>query len=194
MPAPLFFQAADLLLFQHRSRTNPYYNKKSLADQNYAAQIKELIFEKTVCWGELVEQQLPRKRYGYIKHRVWTQGTHLRRYSWGHFFLSDLRDKAFYFTLGVDSGETEDAKAWAADGVAPTPALILKIDGHFAKGGTLTLEQHMNQLQTVLDAARWHRIGYDELSAYTWPRLVAETTAFMERYEGDLRRIMIAVT
>jgi hypothetical protein len=36
---------------------------------------------------------------------------------------------------------------------------------------------------------QWRRIGTDELHAYNWPRLVAETVAFIEQHEQDLRRI-----
>lgn len=196
MPAPPFFQAADLLAYQHRLQTNPHYDSTNLADQRYAAHLKAGIFEKTAYWGQQVERRLPRGRYEYIMRRTWTQGTHFRKYSWGRFIMLGSPDKAFYFTLGVDSGETEDAQRMTAEGLAPEgPALVLKLDGHFASDGSLTQAQYAAgaALRRALPlTARWHCIGPQELSSYSWPRLLTETVAFIEQHEGDLRRIMAA--
>ncbi|MBG8553992.1 hypothetical protein [Hymenobacter guriensis] len=196
MPAPLFFQAADLLAFQRRLQTNPHYDATNPADKQYAEQLKAGIFEKTAYWGQQVERRLSRGRYEYVMRRTWTQGTHFRKYSWARFFLLGTPDKAFYFTLGVDSGETDDARRLAAEGLAPAgPALIVKLDGHFASDGTLTNAQYAEGeavRQTLPLAARWWRIGPEQSNDYDWEQLVAETVAFMQQHEADLRRIMEA--
>lgn len=196
MPAPSFFQSADLLTFQRRLQSNPHYDNTSPADQRYAAQLKAGIFEKTAYWGQQVERRLPRGRYEYVMRQTWTQGTHFRKYSWGRFFLLGEPDKAFYFTFGVDSGQTEDAQNLADAGLVPAgPALILKLDGHFASDGTLTQTQYEagEALRQELPLpTRWLRIGPEQLEEYSWSRLLTETVAFIGQHQDDLRRIMAA--
>ena len=196
MPTPAFFQAADLLTFQRRLQSNPHYDNTSRTDQQFATKLKAGIFEKTAYWGQQVERRLPRNRYEYIMRRTWTQGTHFRKYSWGRFVLLGSPDKACYFTLGVESGQTEDAQRLAAAGLVPAgPALILKLDGHFASDGTLTKAQYTagEALRQELPlAARWKRVGSEQLSEYSWPRLLSETVAFIAQHENDLGRIMAA--
>ncbi|GAA4355980.1 hypothetical protein GCM10023185_19340 [Hymenobacter saemangeumensis] len=196
MPAPPFFQAADLLAYQHRLQTNPHYDSANPADQRYAAQLKQGIFEKTAYWGQQVARRLPRGRYEYLMRQTWTQGTHFRKYSWGRFLPLGAPDKAFYFTLGVDLGQTEDAQRLSAAGLVPAgPALILKLDGHFAKDSSLTPAQYAAGealRQTLPLDARWRRIGPGDLSDYSWPRLLTETVAFIEQYGDDLTRLLAA--
>ncbi|GGG35503.1 hypothetical protein [Hymenobacter glacieicola] len=196
MPAPLFFQPVDLLAFQRRLQTNPHYNATNPADKRYAEQLKAGVFEKTAYWGQQVERRLSPGRYEYVMRQTWTQGTHFRKYSWARFFLLGTPDKAFYFTLGIDSGETDDARRLAAEELAPPgPALIVKLDGHFASDGTLTTAQYAAGealRQTLPLAARWWRIGPEQLHDYDWSRLLTETMRFVQQYEGDLLRIMEA--
>jgi hypothetical protein len=200
MPAPLFFKAADLLAYQRRLQSNPQYDKTSYADERFVERLKEGIFEKTAYWCEQVDRRLPQRRYEYVMTQTWIQGTHFRKYSWGRFFLRGERpgelDKAFYFTFGVDSGETEDAKSLADAGLIPAgPALILKLDGHSASDSRLTKAQYMvgEVLRQELPLkVRWLRISPEQLEEYTWPRLFKETVAFIEQHEADLRRIMAA--
>lgn len=196
MPAPPFFQPADLLDYQRRLQSNPHYDNTNRADQQFADQLKAGIFEKTAYWGQQVVRRLPRGRYEYVMRQTWTQGTHFRKYSWGRFFLLGEPDKAFYFTFGVDSGHTEDVKSLFEAGLVPAgPALILKLDGHFASDGTLTQAQYAagEALRQELPlTARWLRIGPEQLGEYNWPRLLTETVAFITHHEDDLRRIMAA--
>lgn len=196
MPAPTFFQAADLLAYHNRLQSNPYYDSNNDAEKPFVTQLVEGIFDKTQYWVQQVERRLPRNRYEYIMRRTWTQGTHFRKYSWGRFILLGSPDKAFYFTLGVDSGHTEDAQSLVAAGLVPAgPALILKLDGHFASDGTLTQAQYAagEALRQELPlTTRWQRIGPEQLGEYSWAKLLTETVAFIGQHEDDLRRIMAA--
>jgi hypothetical protein len=125
MPISRFFQATDLLAFGERLRQHPQYDAADPTDQLFAEQLVLSIFDKTKYWGEQVRDRLPRGQYDYEMRRTWQQGTHFRRYSWARLYLRGRRDKAFYFTLGVDSGETADAHLLAAAELVPAgPALI----------------------------------------------------------------------
>ena len=158
MPAPTFFQAADLLAYHNRLQSNPYYDSNNDAEKPFVTQLVEGIFDKTQYWVQ--------------------------------------QDKAFYFTLGVDSGHTEDAQSLVAAGLVPAgPALILKLDGHFASDGTLTQAQYAagEALRQELPlTTRWQRIGPEQLGEYSWAKLLTETVAFIGQHEDDLRRIMAA--
>jgi hypothetical protein len=191
---PLFFKAADLLAYQRRLQNNPHYDNTSYTDQRFVDRLQTGIFEKTAYWCKQVDRRLPLRRYEYVMHQTWVQGTHFRKYSWGRFFLRGELDKAFYFTLGVDSGQTKDSQDLVTAGLVPAgPALILKLDGHSASDSKLTKAQYVagEVLRQKLPlTARWLRISPEQLEEYNWPRLFKETVAFIGQHEADLRRIM----
>lgn len=192
MPPPAFFRPVDLRLFQQRIRTTPRYTSQLEADRQIAGRLKAGIFVPTAYWVKQVASRLPFPVHQVVRQQ-WEQGHYFRRYSWGRLFLADYQDKEFYITLGVDSGETERVQALVAQGLVPAgPALILKVDVHTARDSNLSPEARRTGRALVNElplASRWRRIGLNELTAYSWSRLIQESVAFITEHEPVLRQL-----
>jgi hypothetical protein len=191
--SPPFFRPADLQAFQHRLHTNPHYN--SQVDHQIAHHLKSSIFAPTAYWVKQVANRLPFP-VNHVVRQQWEQGHYFRRYSWGRLFLPDYPDKGFYITLGVDSGETERVQALVSQHLVPAgPALILKVDVHTAPNSNLSPEARQVGHYLVDELplpSRWRRIGLEELTAYSWPRLIQESVDFITQHEPILHQLWAA--
>lgn len=188
--SPPFFRTADLDAFQQRLQTNPKYNPE--ADTQIATQLKSGIFAPTTYWVKQVVNRLPFSTHHVVRQQ-WEQGHYFRRYSWGRIFLQGYPDKGFYITLGVDSGETERVQALIAQRLVPAgPALLLKVDVHTADDSVLSPEARQTGRILVDElplSSRWRRIGLDELTSYSWPRLLQESVDFLAQHESVLHQL-----
>lgn len=179
--------------FQQRLQANPHYNTLDPIDRAFGQQLKANIFAKTRYWVEQVKDALPAGLYRKKVEERWQQRHRFRKYSWGRFFLADYPDEGFYITLGVDSGETGRAHSLTRHEQVPAgPSLILKIDMHGPTGSLPAPRRYADRLALFAHLplqTRWRRIGPEALATYTWPRLIAESVAFLTEHEAPLRQL-----
>lgn len=160
-----FFTAHELDIFSKiagsKRRAKPEYVPK---DNRFLP-----TFYRSNKWAELIQEKL--SSFVVEKNWNWQSGRSYKYYSWHKIYKKDDKGKKIFFTIGVDG-----------DGF-----LIIKLDCmRVSRDESKVLaEDKIERFKNYRSGKDWKRIIYaDELSAWSWDKLVNHTVEFIHSNEG----------
>ncbi|MCH2449136.1 MAG: hypothetical protein MK198_03225 [Gracilimonas sp.] len=126
-------------------------------------------FYRSNKWAELIQENLP--SFVVEENWNWQSGTSYKRYSWHTVYKKGDKGKKIFFTIGVDG-----------DGF-----LIIKLDcmRESRNESKVLAEDKIERFKNYRSGKDWKRIIYaDELSAWSWDKLINHTVEFISLKEG----------
>ena len=172
-----FFTENNLEVFSNLIDTE-FKKNTSEADLIRLKLTENGVFDKTAYWAQLLEKE----GFSIDGKMMWQFSGRVRKYSWAKVYLAGFENTDIYFTIGVGSRLVQDSNKCS---------LVYKIDCQ-RKRGSLSpyqIEAFDDYLQeNNLDWVR--RVETNELTKYSWERLLSETLSFINVFETHYRELV----
>ncbi|SHG17033.1 hypothetical protein SAMN05443144_12085 [Fodinibius roseus] len=179
-----FFTTEDLKLVSKWGSVD--YDKSNTVHAEAGEQLKKGPFSKTKYWCESAAKRVGMEsnaKKNWLK-KGGERGWRFRPYAWGRIYAPESLLTEVYFTIGINTTETED------------PFLQFKIDYQFETPEELNERQLdiAHSLTRTESGYKYRKkISLDELENYDWNQLVAITANFIYDHELIYEDIVDAV-